>query len=104
MFECTGRHKFEPPVAPAGFAMWQYSKLQILHLCDYRTPNVFECGRGPGAFHASECFDPDGTVAYAGSVSRIGKSGRHVIDLCCLFCMSFFMFGLNTAHTQSFDR
>ena len=57
-FERTGRRKFEPPVAPEGFTMWQHTKSKILHLSDYRTPNVFECGRRPGAFHTSEGLQP----------------------------------------------
>ena len=57
-FEFTGRRKFEPPVAPAGFIMWQHTKSKILHLSDFRTPKVFECGRRPGAFHTSEGLQP----------------------------------------------
>ena len=39
------------PVAPEGFTMWQHTKSKILHLCDYRTPNIFACGRKAGPFH-----------------------------------------------------
>jgi hypothetical protein len=57
-FERSGRGKFEPPVAPEGFTMWQHTKSKILHLSDFRFPNVFECGRKPGPFHSSEGLQP----------------------------------------------
>ena len=57
-FERSGRSKFEPPVAPEGFTMWQHTKSKILHLCDHRTPNIFECGRKAGPFHTSEGLQP----------------------------------------------
>ena len=57
-FERSGRSKFEPPVAPEGFTMWQHTKSKILHLCDYRTPNIFACGRKAGPFHTSEGLQP----------------------------------------------
>lgn len=91
-FERTGCRKFEPPVAPEGFTMWQHTKSKILHLSDCRTPSVFECGRRPGAFHTSESLRPDETVAYAGSVSSIGRAGTHVIDLYLPFCNFSFKF------------
>jgi hypothetical protein len=50
-FESKGRRTFEPPSAPEGFKLWQHTKSKILHLTCYKTPNVFECGRRPGAFH-----------------------------------------------------
>ena len=57
-FEDSGRRTFAPPTAPAGFTMWQHTKSKILHLCDYKTPNVFECGRKPGAFHTCNDLRP----------------------------------------------
>ena len=56
-FEDSGRKTFAPPTAPAGFTMWQHTKSKILHL-SYKTPNVFECGRKPGAFHTSQDLRP----------------------------------------------
>ena len=57
-FESKGTRTFEPPVAPEGYQMWQHSKSKILHLSHYKTPNVFECGRRPGAFHTSQGVNP----------------------------------------------
>ena len=57
-FQKTGNRTFEPPVAPPGYTMWQHTKSKILHLEDYRTPNVFECGRRPGAFHTKDGLRP----------------------------------------------
>ena len=57
-FQDNGRKTFEPPVAPEGCTMWQHSKSKILHLCDYEFPNVFICGRRPGAFHSCENVHP----------------------------------------------
>ena len=57
-FERKGNRTFEPPVAPPGFTIWQHTKSKILHLVDYRTPNVFECGRRPGAFHTKDGVQP----------------------------------------------
>ena len=57
-FEHTGTRMFEPPRAPEGFTLWQHSKSKILHLVDHRFPNVFACGRRPGAFHTSQGLNP----------------------------------------------
>ena len=57
-FENSGRRTFAPPTAPPGFTMWQHTKSKILHLCDYKTPGVFECGRKPGAFHTCDGLNP----------------------------------------------
>ena len=58
VFENRGCRVFEPPKAPPGFTLWQHTKSKILHLIDYRTPNVFECGRRPGAFHTCQGVNP----------------------------------------------
>jgi hypothetical protein len=57
-FESAGVKTFEPPKAPEGYTMWQHTKSKILHLTDHRTPNVFECGRKPGAFHTHKGVNP----------------------------------------------
>ena len=57
-FNENGQKKFEPPVAPEGYTMWQHTKSKILHLCNYKTPGVFECGRTPGAFHTCTDIHP----------------------------------------------
>ena len=57
-FEDTGRKTFEPPTAPEGFTMWQHTKSKILHLVNYKTPGIFECGRKPGAFHTCDGIHP----------------------------------------------
>ena len=57
-FENRGNRMFEPPKAPPGFELWQHTKSKILHLTDYRFPNVFECGRKPGAFHTNQGVNP----------------------------------------------
>ena len=57
-FESKGTRTFEPPAAPEGYEMWQHSKSKILHLVHFKTPNVFECGRRPGAFHTDRNVNP----------------------------------------------
>ena len=91
-FERTGCRKFEPPVAPEGFTMWQHTKSKILHLSDCRTPTSSSVAEDRVPFTRRRACDPDGTVAYAGSVSSIGRAGIHVIDLCLPFCNFSFKF------------
>ena len=57
-FESKGRRTFEPPSAPEGYTLWQHTKSKILHMTCYKTPNVFECGRRPGAFHTCAGVNP----------------------------------------------
>ena len=57
-FENRGNRVFEPPKAPPGYELWQHTKSKILHLTDHRFPNVFECGRTPGAFHTNQGVHP----------------------------------------------
>jgi hypothetical protein len=57
-FEKKGSRTFAPPVAPEGCTLWQHTKSKILHLTDYKTPHVFECGRRPGAFHTCQGVNP----------------------------------------------
>ena len=57
-FESKGKRIFEPPRAPEGFTLWQHSKSKILHLVNEKFPNVFECGRKPGAFHTCQDVRP----------------------------------------------
>ena len=57
-FESKGTRTFEPPAAPEGYEMWQHTKSKILHLVHFKTPNVFECGRRPGAFHTNRNVNP----------------------------------------------
>ena len=52
-FESKGNKTFSPPVAPQG-----YTKSKILHLVNYKAPNIFECGRKPGALHTCSGVNP----------------------------------------------
>ena len=47
---------FLPPVAPAGYRMWQHSKLKTLHLMDDGNQRVFACGRTAGPNHLKDGF------------------------------------------------
>ena len=47
---------FLPPVAPAGYQLWQHSKLKTLHLMEEGNQRVFACGRMAGPNHLKDGF------------------------------------------------
>lgn len=47
---------FLPPVAPAGYHLWQHSKLKTLHLMEDGNQKVFACGRMAGPNHLKDGF------------------------------------------------
>ena len=47
---------FLPPAAPAGYRMWQHSKLKTLHLMADGNQRVFACGRTAGPNHLKDGF------------------------------------------------
>ena len=47
---------FLPPVAPAGYHLWQHSKLKTLHLMEDGYQKTFACGRMAGPNHLKDGF------------------------------------------------
>jgi hypothetical protein len=91
-FERTGCRKFEPPVAQkvSQCGSTPSQRYCILGTAGHPTSSSVAEDRVP--FTRRRACDPDGTVAYAGSVSSIGRAGTHVIDLYLPFCNFSFKF------------
>ena len=57
-FESKGTAPLEQPAAQRVMKCGNVPSRRFLHLVHFKTSNVFECGRRPGAFHTDRNVNP----------------------------------------------
>ena len=66
-----GKQDVCAPSTPEGCTLRQHTKSETLHLTDYKTPHVCECGGGLGVF-----FIPAKASTLGGTLALVGNAPR----------------------------